>query len=1359
LFGVHRATRALLREIHHTYVGWPQALSDLHRSATGDLYHYAHHPRGAEGVAVFSELYAKVVSEADPPSVREHGLRLWIYYLDKVVREFPTLTDSAAVALDPALGRLRRALDVDPRRAVSASPWLRRLASSVSARGDVDERLARDVIELYCDALARVYHDWLEEEDPAEWFAELATVSGGPLPEAVRAASHAHLRASLDRVGEIRHSETTAGTWERLSNLPDNRQISESYLLAAEGLDSGSASDREELDARLTWLFRILEMDRLSSVHERALQAIGRCSARAIGDPEDPRAEAFLRGLFSRLGARPASGTASALELIRRVGSAVLARSHEGLIGVVIDELLERDFRYPAFEGFTSEWQPIVDPAHLQNVRAYLEIVKADPLAARPVLAALVVHMKVGGAFLADTDLFQRDVSALLAADITPAYDLAKQLLRMLPVYFSDIGAEGDLREFSTRLDEIDGRRDPLCHFLRKQSHVECNPRLIGFCEDVALFWATGDRDALASYVPASLLEDLDPLEPGHALRRALATALEPGEAVGRLFSLSPEELRDRLARDALDPVAAEKVELLSGVRREIARKYALDHDDVIDRLERFSRADPGAVRNLSERLASGDHRGALEAALGILEGLQDFVLGDLETAPSENIYRKRHIAVGIPSLYGSYREPRFEAMGLTFRLESLAGSLLDRVVQPDRVVPLDEEALRLALEWMELLVRAVRIDGYDVRSLTALLRMLREAIEHDAIGWPQYGDVLRLLCREIEAIVEARVVEPYREPVERISTRLLERGELPEIQGASHEEGVLRFSERFLRGLIADNLGLQRLDVFASRLLHAVREKAETAEDRSLAPGRARTPARERAGVDWVRRIDDGDESTGGVVLLGNKGTLLGKMRGFGLPVPDGFILTTDVFRARAAFDSEPLRTDLAAHVLDEVSRLERSTGYRLGDPRRPLLLSVRGGGPLSMPGMLDSFLNVGINEEIAEAVARLRGHPWAAWDAYRRFIQFWGMSYGLSRDVFDALIGDVKRAHGVPKKSMLSAEQMRALARRYRALLEDSGVPFVDDPTGQLFECIRLVLRSWDSRNASLYRDEMKISNAWGTGVTVQSMVFGNLSQHSGTGVLVARRRLGSEGIRMRGDFVVQGQGDDVVSGLVETYPITEEQRAARPGGVPVSLEASFPLVHTRLARIARSLVLEHELRDQEIEFTFESERPEDLSILQTRDAVLSRTSTIEAFEPGPVLDESAMGMGIGASGGALSGRVAHSASDIDWLASRFPGDRVILVRPDTVPEDIALVLRSDGLLTARGGATSHAAVVARHLGKVCVVGCPALVVHEREGYSELAGQRLERGELISMNGLDGSLYAGEHATITVRVRGRTH
>jgi pyruvate,orthophosphate dikinase len=253
--------------------------------------------------------------------------------------------------------------------------------------------------------------------------------------------------------------------------------------------------------------------------------------------------------------------------------------------------------------------------------------------------------------------------------------------------------------------------------------------------------------------------------------------------------------------------------------------------------------------------------------------------------------------------------------------------------------------------------------------------------------------------------------------------------------------------------------------------------------------------------------------------------------------------------------------------------------------------------------------------------------------------------------------------------------------------------------------------------------------------------------------------RRPRRSDEIELYGDFVVQGQGDDVVSGLVETFPITEVQRRSHPEPATHSLERDFPGIYRKLAGIARSLVVERGFADQEIEFTFESERPDDLFILQTRDAILSQTRTTTTFEPGRKLEDSRVAIGVGVSGGALSGRVGHDASDIQDLKQRFPGDPLILLRPDTVPDDIALVLQADGVLTAIGGATSHAAVVARRLGKTCVVGCRSLEVHERDGYSTVGDRRLGAGDLISINGMDGCVYFGEHPVTTVRIHGLTH
>ncbi|NNL68037.1 MAG: pyruvate, phosphate dikinase, partial [Myxococcales bacterium] len=414
-------------------------------------------------------------------------------------------------------------------------------------------------------------------------------------------------------------------------------------------------------------------------------------------------------------------------------------------------------------------------------------------------------------------------------------------------------------------------------------------------------------------------------------------------------------------------------------------------------------------------------------------------------------------------------------------------------------------------------------------------------------------------------------------------------------------------------------------------------------------------------------------------------------------------------------------------------------------------LLLSVRSGSAISMPGMLDTFLNVGINEEIVEGFAARSGSPWGAWDAYRRFLQLWGMGHGLERDDFDALMRDSKEVFRAEKKANLSADQMREVALRYRALLRDRSVEIVDDPWPQLLRCVDLVLDSWHSAKAQVYRRELQIAEEWGTAVVVQSMVYGNLNERSGTGVVMTSDPRRSGQVSLHGDFIVQAQGDDVVSGLVEPYPVSEEQRISNRASV--SFEKDFPQLYHALRGHARTLIHDQGMFHQEIEFTFESDDPKDLYILQSRDTVMSQEASVPAFVPSEALEKAWLATGIGAGGGALSGRVAHNIEDVELLRRRFPDDHIILLRPDTVPDDLPLLVEADAMVTAIGGSTSHAAVAAQRLQRTCVVGCRELSVDERARRSVLAGRTLETGDFLSINGVDGSIYLGRHPSTMVR------
>jgi pyruvate,orthophosphate dikinase len=1030
-----------------------------------------------------------------------------------------------------------------------------------------------------------------------------------------------------------------------------------------------------------------------------------------------------------------------------------MATGDGALAGVVIDEILAIDFGYPDFAGFTDEWQVRVNPGHMRSIRTYLRIIEVDPVLARPLLVALVAHLRLGGVVVSDTDLFQRDISALLSCDIGPVYLYVKQLLRLFPVYHSEIGAEGALRESSTRLDELEGRRDHLFHFLRKQCHVESNSEMVAFTDEVIRFCTTGDPAPLERFLPLELYDELRAKPGREPIRAVLGVLTARGTSLRELVEQDPEDVATRIAAiTAGDEIAREQVGLLFRVRAETARKYRLDPGDAVMRLRSVPGISSAQVRQLEEDLYTGQYEAALDGLLSALENLKAIIERPGPVEAIEDIYHKRHIAAGIPSMYGSYREARFEAMGLTFRLEGLAAALCDRAIEDLALSPLDHVRLVRIGNWLQLLLRAVRIEGFRAQGLMHCSAMLDEAIDTPGTTLDQYHNVFSLSSRNLETLVDARILSVYDDCASGVVAGMLEGGRIEGPVGVAADQAALAILEGLERDLIAESFGLQRLDALIGRVLRAI-------EDQRAHSGVhvAGAPRRTPGSTPDIIEINN-PAITAGVVALGNKGFMLRRMRTLGFPIPDGFVLTTAFVRARFADAPGPFDPALSGRIAAEVVRLEESTGARFGDPSRPLLLSVRGGAPISMPGMLETFLNVGMNLEVAEGLAAQPGRDWAAWDAYRRLLQFWGMSCGLHRDSFDHLMEVAKTRSGATKKAQLSARGMRELALEYRQLLSDSGTPLIEDPHQQLLACIAHVGRSWNDDAAQIYRHELGIADEWGSAAIVQAMVFGNIGSRSGTGVVLTRHPVyETSGVQLYGDFVVQAQGDDVVAGVVETFPVSEAQRLDEPDHGPHSLERDFPEIYLGVLAVAEVLVTEQDMNHQEIEFTFEGERREDLYVLQTRDAVTTARGVLKAFIPTPELESSRIATGIGVGGGALCGRVAHSQDELDALARDYPGEPRILLRRDTVPDDIPLVVQVDGLLTAIGGATSHAAVAAKRLGKTCVVGCRPFIVGPPGAPSRLGEQLVRCGDMISISGVDGSVRLGAHPTTEVAVRGR--
>jgi len=1021
----------------------------------------------------------------------------------------------------------------------------------------------------------------------------------------------------------------------------------------------------------------------------------------------------------------------------------------------LIDDILYWRFQYPDIRGATDKWQTVVNPFHLPKIRCWMHIIESNPALYERLAAALNVQLRLGGVYIADTDLFQRDVSRYLAADIRPIYFVAKQLLRTLPVYFNEVGAEGELRAVSTEIDELCGRHDTLMHFLRKQSHTESSNRLVTFSREVLRYWATLDPSGLQPFLSdatlAAVRTEAEWAQGPHGVLAALRAESRAEDVDGFLDALlaspsAPGTTDEEAEGAAADDVDRRRVSLMVRTHQLLAAKYSLSAAGIAAAVDSHLQL-TAEVRDDFER-ALAEWRDEprpttrdtlIDASLAVLEELKAIILDPAPSTPVENIYHKRHIAAGIPSVYGTYHEPRFDALGLSFRLEKLVGRLFEEVVDEGIETYVTRDCLRRMARALHRFERALAVDGAGSRALGANLSLLEASFSSQNFTFHQYQNVFQFLASSVTELSTTSILSHDQV----LRTVLARDPRQCEARGMPLDA----VAEMLLREVLVSALGLQELDRYVAAALRRISTLHGRLNSHALTRMMNYDPER------LISPIHTPKPSTDDQLTLGFKGLGLKQMALYGHRVPEGFILTTELYDARPAMSYGALYDDTIQRIRVGLGELERQTGRRLGDRSDMLLLSVRSGAAISMPGLMTTFVNVGLNEELAEALSAQEGYEWAAWDAYRRFLQSWGMSAGIERDFFDDIMIEFKRCYSVDRKIDFSPELMREMALTYRERARDEGVVFVDDPFTQVTSCVLQILESWDSAPARLYRQYTGVAEEWGTAVVIQRMVFGNLSRASGSGVTFTHNPLEpySRQVRLFGDFTVGSQGEDLVGGLVFPLPISEAQRrgSATYEGTEHSLERDYPEIYRGLLAVADDLVEEREFDPQELEFTFESPAAEDLYVLQKR-AVLQ-----DPARHAPYFDTSAPGytppvaVGMGVAGGAFSGRVAINARQIDALLAEEPDEPIVVLRPDTVPEDIDIITRVSGILTARGGATSHAAVTAKRLGKTAVVDCRDLDVVEHRGTARLAGTELRTGEWISIDGRTGAIHLGRLPT----------
>ena len=501
---------------------------------------------------------------------------------------------------------------------------------------------------------------------------------------------------------------------------------------------------------------------------------------------------------------------------------------------------------------------------------------------------------------------------------------------------------------------------------------------------------------------------------------------------------------------------------------------------------------------------------------------------------------------------------------------------------------------------------------------------------------------------------------------------------------------------------------------------------------------------------------------------LLGGKGANLAEMTVLGMPVPQGFTITTEAC-TQYYEDGREINADIQAEIYEYLAKMETICGKKFADPQNPLLVSVRSGARASMPGMMDTILNLGLNDTVVEGLAKITNSPRFAYDSYRRFVQmFSDVVMELSKTEFEKIIEAKKQEKGVKMDTELDADDMKDLVKKFKAFYKaQKGEDFPTDPKVQLMEAVKAVFRSWDNPRANVYRRMNEIPYDWGTAVNVQAMVFGNSGDKSGTGVAFTRNPATGEKA-LFGEYLINAQGEDVVAGIRTPSPISH-------------LQQDMPEVYNQFAEIANNL--EKHYKDmQDMEFTIENGK---LYMLQTRNGKRTAAAALKVavdlvdegmideeeavlrvepkqldsllhpqFDATAIKKAKAIGKGLAASPGAACGKVVFSAEDAkEWHAR---GEKIVLVRLETSPEDIEGMAVAQGILTVRGGMTSHAAVVARGMGTCCVSGCGEIVVDYDAKHFTLAGQTIKEGDYISIDGSTGNIYAEAIPTVAASISG---
>lgn len=1310
-FGVNQRLKSFLEELFHPFVNPKAALKLMRASILGDLWWFCSHGESSEILKAILSFYRKLEGVCTKDEERQ---TLFLDYLEFM----QSLCERDDIkARDEVLTLLESWIHQHLTIFIRLSSKARKGLVSLFNRCDDKDRC----LNLLKFLLLENINFWTESLSIEDWLSSLSNPPDNL--DFSTAPNHQFYESWQNRLKESND----------IALMKEAPAFSEIATMHRDYI-----REFKDLSHRVQYIIYLLGLPGMKEMMDHLLWDLNHQLASLYEHLSVNEVHDMIDTVFAVLQTLREKHINIVLDCVLTIGKSILKGKHQALKKHITERITELGFTPPGEIKISEDWQIEADKNHIKHLRTLLELISVNPTENKELLAFTVINLSRYGVFISDTDLFQKDVSSFLNSNLEDTFVQSKHLLRQFPVFFSEIGAEGEIRDASTEIDELLFRGDRLIHFLRKQIHTESNNTHILLIEEILRYWVSLDPGHLQRIVPADVWEFLQQ-ENKHTSEQSRVTReflKSKNHTESSLLALSWQRV-EQLFVGASEDLYTKRLKLLCYCHFLLKDKYNLDPYDIVKFLSRYAFFNNKEQNRLRTSLTRKDYDSSIRQMLGYIGRLNTQILDPNPTNAWENIYYKRHVAAGIPSMYGMYREPKLEAMGMVFRLESVIRRLFSSNIQQLTLTYINNKTMRRIMRILELYEYAMKQEWVFNEGFSTALNMLASVQNISNVSLAQYIDIFNLLKDSVTEIIN----EYYYRFYDNQLSKLHEYRDCDDTLCLRDKE---IFAEEFYRDLLFNSFIVQGLDVFVTRILQSLNKMRLLFSKEDVVKLMSYDPDK------LFFHLYSRNSRFENQVLLGSKAFFLKRLYQYEFPVPPGFVMTTHLFGHRDIINGHPeISLEFDNLLWKNLNRLERYTGQEFGNPANPLIFSVRSGAPLSLPGAMDTFLNIGMNDEITQKMAQRPRYSWTAWDCYRRLVQSWGMAHGIPRDEFDNVIGDYKKRFNITLKTQFTPAQMQQIVQTYKEVLEKYNVKFEQDLRTQFVNSISHVLDSWNTQRARLYRQKLHIADEWGTAVIVQKMVLGNLSLQSGTGVVFTYAGWSKEsGIFLNGDFTLCSQGEDVVAGLVHTLPISEAERVQQQ--LTISLEKDFPNIYRRLYRYACQLIQDRNYPHQEIEFTFEGQKEEQLYILQTRNQVIHKSPNYKVIGPTeepPVI----LGTGIGIGKGAVNGIVVVSEEDIaKYKDQKHP---MILVRPDTVPDDMALLFQCQGLLTSRGGVTSHAAVTATRLGLKGVVNCRELVVNEDDSTLRIGSVKLKAGAEIAIDATGGIIYLGHYPLVNVQ------